>query len=122
MTINQAALVKIIQGGDGLLTKRDLVRKLGIGGDERRELREMLKTLIEDGTIIRTDRKTYRCADTLPSVMVLTIDHIDDQGDMVGLRANGTAKALPPKSLCASEAPARKPRQSLALVTGRYVK
>ena len=115
MTINQAALVKIIQGGDGLLTKRDLVRKLGLGGDERRELREMLAALIEDGTIIRTDRKTYRCADTLPSVMVLTIDHIDDQGDMVGLPGKWDGKGPAPKIIVRERSSGKKTTAKLGV-------
>jgi ribonuclease R len=85
MKLNRENVIKVVRAGGGRFGKREIVREMRLSGDQRRELRHLLSELIDNGTLIRTDRKTYRMADELPSVMVLRIDHVDDQGDMVGI-------------------------------------
>ncbi|PHR94224.1 MAG: ribonuclease R [Robiginitomaculum sp.] len=99
MNITRETLLQTVRDTDTELTKRGLVRALGLSGDDRRELRTLLSELVEDGTLIRTDRRTYRCADTLPNVMVVCIDHIDDHGDLVGVPARWEGKPPPPTIL-----------------------
>ena len=82
MNIDRKALIETIKNSNGL-TKRALARRLGISGEARRHLRQMLKQLSEDGTIIRDERKAYRIANALPNVMVLEIYKIDEHGDLI---------------------------------------
>ena len=96
MSINRDTLIKTVRATEGHLTKRGLVRELGLSGDQRKDLRTLLKELTEDGTLIRTDRRTYRLADTLPNVMVLSIDRIDEHGDLIGVPAKWEGKGNPP--------------------------
>ncbi len=96
MNINRDTLIKTVRETGGRLTKRGLVRELGLSGDQRKDLRILLKELTEDGTFIRTDRRTYRLADSLPDVMVLQVDHIDDQGDLIGHPARWEGNGKPP--------------------------
>ncbi|MBL4870563.1 MAG: hypothetical protein JKX72_06380 [Robiginitomaculum sp.] len=96
MSITRDTLIKTVRETGGKLTKRGLVRELGISGDQRKNLRDLLKELTEYGTIIRTDRRTYRLADSLPDVMVLSVDHIDDHGDLIGVPARWEGKGKPP--------------------------
>ena len=99
MSINREQILEMVRSGAGRLTKRDLVRKLGISGDQRKDLRDLLKGLIDEGAIIRTERKTYRSADMLPNVMVLVIDHIDEHGDLMALPARWDGGGAPPTIL-----------------------
>lgn len=99
MNITREALIKTVRETPEELTKRGLVRALGLSGDDRRDLRMLLKELVEDGTFIRTDKRAYRCADSLPNVMVLRIDHIDDEGDMIAVPDRWEGKAKPPQVL-----------------------
>ena len=50
---------------------KKLARALGVKGDDRRELRQLLRAMVEDGALIKSDRKTFREADALPGVMVI---------------------------------------------------
>ena len=62
---------------------KKLARALGVKGDNRRELRQLLRAMVEDGTLIKSDRKTFREADALPGVMVIKATRLDD-GDLMG--------------------------------------
>ena len=74
------------------MTKRAIARAMGITGDARRDLRLALGELMADGTFVRDDHKAYRLSDALPNVMVLDIDHIDDQGDVIAVPAKWDKK------------------------------
>ncbi len=95
MKINRKTLIETVKSGASPskfghktgLTKREIARILGVTGDARRDLRLALGELMADGTFVRDDRKAYRLSDALPNVMVLDIDHIDDQGDVIAVPA-----------------------------------
>ncbi len=86
MEIDRKGLIEAIKSGNGL-TKRALARKLGISGEARRDLRQLLKTLSEQGVIFRDERKAYKLANApgsaLANVMVLEIYKIDEHGDLI---------------------------------------
>ena len=99
MKINRETLIETVKGGDGRnpgMTKRVIARALGITGDDRRALRTLLGELMADGTFVRDTRKAYNIANALPNVMVLDIDHIDDQGDMIAKPAKWDKGGDPP--------------------------
>lgn len=87
MSIKHDTILDIIKTQPDRLTKREIGKKLGLGGDEKRDLRMALKDMLDKGAIIQNGNKTYRAADDLPGVMVLEITHIDDDGDMIGVPA-----------------------------------
>ncbi|MCF6220100.1 MAG: ribonuclease R [Robiginitomaculum sp.] len=91
MKINRETLIDTVKSGANPtkfgMTKREIARVLGVTGDERRDLRLALGELMADGTFVRDERKAYRMSDALPNVMVLDIDHIDDQGDVIAVPA-----------------------------------
>ncbi len=95
MKITRETLIETVRSGANPskdsqktgLTKREIARALGITGDARRDLRLAIGELMKDGTFVRGDNKAYRMSDALPNVMVLDIDHIDDQGDVIAVPA-----------------------------------
>jgi len=95
MKINRETIIETVRSGANPskygqktgMTKREIARVLGVTGDARRDLRLALGELMADGTFVRDDRKAYRLSDALPNVMVLDIDHIDDQGDVIAVPA-----------------------------------
>ena len=95
MKINRETLIETVKSGanpskhgqESGMTKREIARVLGVTGDARRDLRLALGELMRDGTFVRGDNKAYRMSDALPNVMVLDIDHIDDQGDVIAVPA-----------------------------------
>ncbi|MFZ5711090.1 MAG: ribonuclease R [Pseudomonadota bacterium] len=60
--------------------KRDIARAFGLKGTERIELKRMLRELQDEGVLERR-RKTYRDAEKLPPVTVLTVLPPDRNGD-----------------------------------------
>ncbi|MCB2125621.1 MAG: RNB domain-containing ribonuclease, partial [Rhodobacteraceae bacterium] len=64
----------------GLSAKRDIAKAFGIKGAERIELKRLLKELEAEGTLERR-RKTYRDAEKLPPVTILSILAPDRNGD-----------------------------------------
>lgn len=64
------------------LTKRDIVRVFGIKGDDRKILKQCLHQLEEDGKIVRGSGQTYSVPNSLPSVTMIQITHLDIDGDI----------------------------------------
>ncbi|NNE57294.1 MAG: ribonuclease R [Hellea sp.] len=99
--------MELVRGNPDKLTLKDLARRLGIKGDDRRELRGAVREMVEGGLLVKTSRKTYREAGTLPAVMVLRISEIDTHGDMVGSPENWRGEGDPPRMIV-REGPASK--------------
>ena len=112
MKLNHENIIAAVRKGGGRFGKRELVRELGLSGEQRRELRQMLSQMVEAGKLVRTDRKTYRMADELPSVMVLKIDHVDDQGDMVGIPVKWEGEGDAPHILVFEKTNHKKPKKT----------
>ena len=70
-----------ISDNPGLMAKRDIAKAFGIKGDGKVELKRLLKELESDGALVRK-RRSYREADKLPPVSILTILAPDAQGDL----------------------------------------
>jgi ribonuclease R len=64
------------------LTKRDIVDAFGIRGDDRREIKDILRELEEDGAVVKTRGSEYTVPKGLPSVTIVEIYEIDIDGDM----------------------------------------
>ena len=118
MNIDTDKLIKAIRAGGGRFGKRELVRELELSGEDRRELRLILNDLVDGGKIVRTDRKTYRMADELPSTMVLRITHVDEHGDMVGIPMKWEGEGEPPNILVFEKKSHKKPGKTAGAKLG----
>jgi ribonuclease R len=74
-----AALAKV----GGSAQKRDIARELGIGADQKKELRHMLRALEEEGALGRTGRKRYADANALPESGVMDVIDTDPDGELL---------------------------------------
>ena len=75
-------LLEAIKLGEGDFSKRDLVRALGLKGDQRIILKAALKELEAEGVVRRTD-KAYVLAKALPPVTVLEVHDRDVDGEFL---------------------------------------
>ncbi|MEM9468987.1 MAG: ribonuclease R [Pseudomonadota bacterium] len=66
------------------LTKRDLVKVFGISGDDRKKLKIILRELEMAGKIVKGPKGAYSVPNSLPSVGIIKITHIDIDGDVFG--------------------------------------
>ena len=84
-----------ISDNPGLMAKRDIAKAFGIKGDGKIELKRLLKELETDGTLVRK-RRSYREADKLPPVSILTILAPDSQGDLFAAPTEWASEDAPP--------------------------
>ena len=115
--LTRKILLETIRERPDYYDNKKLARALGVKGEARRELRQFLKEMVEDGRLIKTDRKTFREADALPGVMVIKASHIDD-GDLFGLPENWRAETPPPEILIRDTGPRGKKDKRETLKVG----
>ncbi|MEQ1707753.1 MAG: ribonuclease R [Terricaulis sp.] len=84
----ERVLGALAQSG-GNAQKRDLARILGIGPDEKKALRQILRELEETGALGRTGRRRYADATALPESGVMEIIDRDTDGELIA-RMRGT--------------------------------
>lgn len=84
MTLSPDSILDAVRERPDHYDRKRLARRLGVKGEARRELRHTLRQLVDDGALVYTPEKTYRLADALPGVMVVSINEIDSDGDVWG--------------------------------------
>src|SRR5262245_43179361 len=67
----------------GSAQKRDIARELGIGPEQKKELRHILRSLEEEGALGRTGRKRYADTQALPQTGVMDIIDRDHDGELI---------------------------------------
>lgn len=84
MQLSRDSILDVVRERPDHYDRKRLAKRLGIKGDDRRTLRQMLRELVEDGAVVYTPEKTYRLADALPGVMVINVTEIDGDGELWG--------------------------------------
>ena len=106
--MTKAEIIELVRAEPDKLDKRALARSLGVKGDDRRDLRGLLKIMVEDGELILSrNRKTYRIPGELPAVTVVTIDEVDDNGDLWGRPEVWKGEGEAPRMRIREESPGR---------------
>jgi len=109
MKLTRKAILDEIKTRPDFYDNKKLARALGVKGDDRRELRQLLRAMVEDGSLKKSDRKTFREADALPGVMVIKATHLDD-GDLMGEPENWKGDGPSPILLIRDTRPREKKR------------
>ena len=92
--------------------KRSLARALGIKGDDRRDLRRILREMVDEGAIVQTKAKTYRLPGEMPSVTVIQIESVDGDGELWGRPEVWKGEGEPPLFRVREESPGRSGRKN----------
>ncbi len=79
---DKEAILRLIAESPRPLTKRDIVSAFGIRGDDRRDIKDMLRDLEAHGKIVKTRGQEYTVPKGLPSVAVIEVTEIDIDGDV----------------------------------------
>ena len=98
--LSKSKIFEFIQSSPTPVTKREIARAFGIkGGQSRVALKQILKALDKDGTIIKQAGGAYSVPDSLPSVTVLQVAEIDIDGDVLArpLEWDDTLKGACPR-------------------------
>lgn len=118
MTSLQEQILQAVRKEPDRLGRKELARALGIKGEDRRELRTVLRGMVEGGTLILSQKKTYREAGELPGVMVIRVSHIDDEGDMIGVPDKWNGDGNPPQMIVREGPISKKARGHKAATLG----
>ncbi|MBY0565401.1 MAG: ribonuclease R [Hyphomonadaceae bacterium] len=81
--LTRELVLAALQKSGGAARKGDLARALGIGPDQKKELRQILRALEEEGALGRTGRKTYADTHALPASGVMDIVDRDADGELL---------------------------------------
>jgi len=80
---NRDDLLRYIAEAPGEVTKRDLARAFNLKGQDRAELRAMIRDLQDDGLLVRGHKRRFRERERLPGVAVIRVAAIDEDGDLI---------------------------------------
>ncbi len=78
------AILEFVAERSGKADKRDIARAFGLSGGQKIALKHMLRELADEG-LIETRRKHLHRPGDLPSVTVLSVEGIDDEGEPIGV-------------------------------------
>ncbi|MEZ5994657.1 MAG: ribonuclease R [Hyphomonadaceae bacterium] len=81
--LTRERVLEAVRKAGGKAQKRDIARELGIGPDQKKELRHILRALEEEGALGRTGRKNYADANALPESGVMDIIDRDPDGELL---------------------------------------
>jgi ribonuclease R len=97
MPLTRTDIISAVRARPDHYDRKRLARHLGLKGDARRNLRQMLRALVDDGALVYTPEKTYRLANALPGVVVVSVKEVDSDGDMWGepeRRQDGVTRSI----------------------------
>jgi ribonuclease R len=83
---SREAILEFLAANPGNAGKREIARAFNVSGGARIGLKRLLREMADDGQI-ETRRKHIHRPGDLPSVAVLMIEGIDDQGEPIGIPA-----------------------------------
>jgi len=110
--------LKAVSGQPDRFDNKALARHLGVKGDDRRVLRQLLRELVEEGRLLKSKKKTFREADDLPGVMVIRVTGLDTHGDMIGEPESWKQDGPAPKVIVREGTTSKKARGHAAATLG----
>jgi ribonuclease R len=78
---SRAEIRQFIKEQGGRVGKREIARHFGIGSDQKAELRDLLKTLAQDGAIAPAGHRRYTEPGRLPDATIVQVFGTDPDGD-----------------------------------------
>jgi ribonuclease R len=81
--LTRERVLEALRKAGGKAQKRDIARELGIGPEQKKELRQILRALEEEGALGRSGRKRYADADAPPESGVMDVIDADPDGELL---------------------------------------
>ena len=81
--LTRERVLEAIARAGGSAQKRAIARVLGIGAEQEKELRQILRSLEEEGALGRSGRKRYADANALPQTGVMDVVDRDPDGELL---------------------------------------
>ena len=92
---SREAIKAFLTEAHGKVGVREIARAFGVGPDNKKGLRGLLRSLQADGVLDRAGPKQFRDADTLPENAMVQVTGIDRDGEALARPVNWTGKGRP---------------------------
>ena len=96
---SRADLLRYVREQQGPTTPRDVARAFGLRGEQRAELRRLLRTLEDEGAIVRDHGRRLRPIDGLPAVGVIEVTGTDEDGEATARPTSWPEDGGPPPAI-----------------------
>ncbi len=87
---------EFIENSDSPVGKREIAKAFNIKGGERIYLKQILKELVADGSMEVGRKRSLNPAGTLPSVAVIEVAKLNEDGEPIAHPLNWDAETPPP--------------------------
>ncbi len=103
--LTKQAVRDFLAANPDLTTRRDIAKGLGLKGDQRRDLRAILREMEAGGELVRTAKRAVAKAERPPATTLVAFERIDGDGALIG-RAVGREGLFGPEIVYAGQASA----------------
>ena len=97
------AVLELVRKSDRRVGKREIARAFGLDADQKVALRDLLRTLEDEGLIGRAGKRRFSQPAALPPVAVLVITGPDADGELLARPQTWDADEAPPRIYMAPE-------------------
>lgn len=80
---DRESMRQFIAGATGRVGKREIARAFGLGPEHKAAIRDMLRDLALEGTVVPAGAKRFRVSDRLPESAVVQVTGTDPDGDPI---------------------------------------
>ncbi len=95
---NMESIMAYLNEAPHATSKRDIARHFGIKGEARTQLRNMMRSLKQNGAIVRDkNSRRFRRSDRLPDRLIVEITGLDSMGDLIARPTEWTERGTPPQ-------------------------
>ncbi|MCI4645638.1 MAG: ribonuclease R [Hyphomonadaceae bacterium] len=86
---DKKTVMAFLEANPHITTRRDIAKGLNVKGDQRAQLRAVLKDLERDGEVERRGKRRHGKKDQLPPTTLVSFLRIDEHGDLIGKAKSG---------------------------------
>ena len=94
---SQKQILDFIASSDQPAGKREIARAFGLSGQDKIDLKRMLKDMADEGLIDASPGRAFHQAGGVPKVTVLRVAHVDDSGTVFAVPEQWHAETPPPR-------------------------
>src|SRR3954468_2059286 len=90
-------ILDFIASSDQPAGKREIARAFGLSGQDKIDLKRLLKDMADEGLIDSSPGRAFHQAGGVPKVTVLRVSQVDDSGTVLAVREQWHAETPPPR-------------------------
>ena len=106
-------ILDFIASSDQPAGKREIARAFGLSGQDKIDLKRLLKDMADEGLIDSSPGRAFHQAGGVPKVTVLRVSQVDDSGHVFAVPEQWQAETAPPRDSSANSTQLPAPLRAL---------